>query len=464
MGLLTFSDFLESLRDGRDVYYRGKKVADITKHPITRLYVNPTEPFFQDKYLYDDPELGVRTSKFYKTPRSSADLLERIQLHYEMTKAIHVPNPHIGSDGLNALAIATGKSNENREKVANYIKEATRNNWFFAGAQTDVKGNRRLRPTQQEDADMYVHVVDERDDGIIVRGAKMHNGAAVANGMIVLPSRSLREGEEDYAVAFALPLNAKGLKLICNQSVPGEAAVHDWEGMRIRTGSLILTLTIFDNVFVPWEHVFICKDVALANRAALMFALLHRLSSLSYRSALAEYLIGLGKLAAEANGVDKVSHIIMAIKDLIVYAETQRIMAKMAAYECHIDEATGIAIPNSIYTNIGKMFSNENYLSTIRSLIDIAGGIAITAPTGDDYANNELKPYIDKYLRGAIPGADRFKIMLLVRELVGLQGGENAILHVQAEGSIRASIIELVRSYDYTDSKRAVEKLLSKMK
>jgi len=225
-----------------------------------------------------------------------------------------------------------------------------------------------------------------------------------------------------------------------------------------------LTLTIFDNVFVPWEHVFICKDVAQANRAALMFALLHRLSSLSYRSALAEYLIGLGKLAAEANGVDKVSHIIMAIKDLIVYAETQRIMAKMAAYECDIDEATGIAIPNSIITNIGKMFSNENYLSTIKSLIDIAGGIAITAPTGDDYANKELRPFIKKYLRGAIPGEDRFKIMLLVRELVGLQGGENAILHVQAEGSIRASIIELVRSYDYTDSKRVVEKLLSKMK
>jgi aromatic ring hydroxylase len=105
-------------------------------------------------------------------------------------------------------------------------------------------------------------------------------------------------------------------------------------------------MTILDNVFVPWERVFLYKDVVAGSQLALMFALQHRLSALSYRYALAEYLIGLGKLVAEANGVQKASHIIGDLKDLITYAEIQKICAKMACYECQIDETSGIAIPN----------------------------------------------------------------------------------------------------------------------
>jgi 4-hydroxybutyryl-CoA dehydratase/vinylacetyl-CoA-Delta-isomerase len=464
MGLLTFDDYLESLRDGREVYYRGQRVADVTKHPILRLAANLMKHFFDEKYLYDDPELGVRTSKFYKVPRSSADLLERSQLTYEITKDAVTILPHICTDGINALMIITSKLEDKyRERVINYANEIMKNNLFFSVATIDVRGDRRLRPIQQEDPDLYVHVVDERDDGIIVRGAKMHTGySTVDNGIFVLPGRSLREGEGDYAIAFAVPANAKGLKLIQRPCIATEAALHNWEGVRTRKEIQIETLTIFDNVFVPWEHVFIYKDIAAGGRVALMFALQHRLSAISYRYALAEYLIGLGKLIAQANGVDRAAHIVGDIKDLITYAEIQRMCAKMAAYECHIDEPSGIAIPNSTYTNIGKMYSNENYLPTIRSLIDIAGGIAITAPSGDDYASKELRPYIDKYLRGAIPGEDRFKLMLLLREWIALWG-EGAGYYIHAEGSIRASIIELVRSYDYAESEGIVERLLSRM-
>ena len=466
MGITTFEQYLESLRDGREVYYRGEKIADITQHPILKIGIKLMEHFFGEKYLYRDQELGVKTSVFYKVPRSSADLLERSRLTYEITKEAVMILPHIGTDALIALTILTSKLKDKNlnKRVMEYANEAKKNNWFLSLATIDARGDRSLRPTEQVDRDLYVHVVEEKTEGIVVRGAKMHTGyASIDQGVIVIPGRALRKGEEDYAVAFAVPANTRGLKLIQRPSIATEAALHAWEGVRIGRENQVETMTILDNVFVPWERVFLYKDVVAGSQLALMFALQHRLSALSYRYALAEYLIGLGKLVAEANGVQKASHIIGDLKDLITYAEIQKICAKMACHECQIDETSGIAIPNIIYTNIGKMYSNEHYLPTIRSLIDMAGGVALTAPSGDDYANKELSPFIDKYLRGTIPGQDRFKLMLLLREWIALWG-ESAVYYIHAEGSMRASIIELVRSYDYTDAEAIVKKLLSRMK
>jgi len=463
--ITKFEEYKNSLRDGREVYYRGKKVDDVTKHPILGLQVNLMEYYFNEKYYYDDPVLGVKTSKFYKVPRSSSDLVERSKLTYDLTIESGMLLPHIGSDAIFSTMISTSKLEEKYgERFTNYAKDVTKNNLFLAGAQIDVKGDRRLRPSQQEDPDMYVHVVEERADGIIVRGAKIHTTyMAVANEAFVLPGRAFREGDEDYAICFAVPANAKGLKLMARPAIATEAALHDLEGVRTRKRSEGETLTIFENVFVPWERVFVYKDIAAASGLALLFALWHRLSALSYRTAVAEHLIGLGKLIAEANGIDRASHIQKDITDLISFTEIQRMCAKMTAYECHMDKKTGIAVPNNIYTNVGKLYSNENYLNIMRSLIDIAGGIAITAPSGDDYANEELKPYINKYLRGAIPGGDRFKLMLILREAIALLGGEETVIHIHAEGSMQASIIELYRSYDFTEPKRLIENLLSEM-
>ncbi len=466
MGIVTFENYLESLKDGREVYYRGRRVPDVTQHPVLKIGVRLMRHFFGEKYLFDDPETGGKTSVFYKVPRSGADLLERSRLTYEITKDAVMILPHIGTDALLALAIVTSRLSDKKfgERVAAYTKEAKKNNWFLSLATIDSRGDRSLRPTEQADRDLYVRVVEEKKDGIVVRGAKMHTGyASIDQGLIVIPGRALRRGEEEYAAAFAIPANAKGLKLIQRPSIATEAALHEWEGVRIGKENQVETLTILDDVFIPWERVFLYRDVAAASQLALMFALQHRLSALSYRYALAEYLIGLGKIVAEANGVQKASHIIGDLKDLITYAEIQKICAKMACYECQIDDTSGIAIPNIVYTNIGKMYSNEHYLPTIRSLIDIAGGAALTAPSGDDYANKELAPFIGKYLRGAIPGEERFKLMLLMREWIALWG-ESAVYYIHAEGSMRASIIELVRSYNYTEAESIVRRLLAQMK
>ncbi len=234
--------------------------------------------------------------------------------------------------------------------------------------------------------------------------------------------------------------------------------------IRARKRSAGETLTVLDNVFIPWEHVFLYRDVAAASGLALLFALFHRLSALSYRAALSEHLIGLGKLVAEANGVERVAHIQRDLADLISFAEIQRLCARMAAYECRIDPKTGVAVPNHIYTNVGKLYSNGNYLNVIKSLIDIAGGAAITSPSAEDYQDEWLRTFVRKYMRGAVPGEDRFKLMLLLRETVALMGGAEAVIHIHAEGSMEASIIELNRSYNFSESKRVIENLISEMK
>ena len=473
--ITTFEDYKESLRDGRVVFYRGKKVDDVTQHPILSLAVNHAGYFsgeaIEDNELrkrlrYHDPELNATVSAFYKEPRSPSDLYDRFQLTYDMAKTIGIIAAHISSDAVfGSKIIASELGGEYRERLLSYAANAVKNNLFIAGAQVDVKGHRRLRPGQQKDADLYVHAVEEKPGGIVVRGAKLHTSNAITcNELFVLPGRAFREDEEEYAIAFAVPTDARGLKLICRPAIGAEATVNDLEGPRAGKIAVLESLTIFDNVFVPWERVFVYKDVEKASRLALMFALWHRFSAVSYRVGLADYLIGLAKLVAEANGVEQVPHIQKDIVDIVTYAEIQKMCAKMAAYEGIKHEQTGIYIPNPIYTNIGKLYSNANYLNVVHSLIDIAGGLAITAPSGDDYDNEELREDISKYLSAAIPGEERFKLFLILRETVALMGGEESVTHIHAEGSERASLIELYRTYDFDGPEQLIRGLLSKMR
>lgn len=470
----NLDDYKESVRDGRLVFYRGKKVDDVTRHPILSLAIHHLgylfgegveDSEFRERLFYYDTELGATVSAFYKEPHSPSDLYGRFQLTYDMAKAIGIIVAHISSDAIFASRIVTNElGGEYRARLLNYAGNAVKNNLFIAGAQIDVKGHRTLRPSQQKDADLYVHAVEEKPDGIVVRGAKMHtSNAIICNELFVLPGRAFREGEEEYAIAFAIPANAEGLKLICRPAISAEAALNDLEGARASKVAVLESLTIFDNVFVPWERVFVYRDVEKATRLALMFALWHRFSAVSYRVGLADYLIGLAKLVAEANGVEQAAHIQKDIVDVITYAEIQKMCAKMAAYEGVKHEETGIYIPNPIYTNIGKLYSNANYLNVVHSLIDIAGGLAITAPSGDDYDNDELRKDIAKYLTAAIPGEERFKLFLILRETVALMGGEESITHIHAEGSERASLIELYRTYDFDGPIQLIKRLLSQM-
>ncbi len=470
----TYEQYLKSLKDGREVYYRGERVADVTTHPILKY-----TPMFLGSYEFHHasdeklrkeleqlyfihPDLGVKASKFYRIPRSTADLLEHFELVNKFTMRYEFNVSPVGSDMVKALILtASYLGGDYAKRMSRYAEHILRDTPVLAAAQMDVKGDRSLRPSEQKDPDLYVHVVEEKPDGIVVRGAKANiSWVYAANEIVVIPCRSMRPGEEEYAVAFTTPANAKNIRLICRPCLELEPCRNEMENPRLKSGGHFGENTIiFDNVFVPWENVFVYKNSAAATRVALTFATMHRFTSVSYHSGLAEFLIGAGKLMAEHNGVENAAHIQQDVVDLINYFEMQKLCVKMAAYECSIDPKTGMAIPNPIYTNLGKLYSNTNYFKAKQALIDITGGIAITAPSSEDYLMNDtLRKDIDKYLAGkGVSGTDRFKLILLIRELVALWGGLEDVTFIHAEGSIWSSIMELYRSYNYDKVTRAVK-------
>jgi 4-hydroxybutyryl-CoA dehydratase / vinylacetyl-CoA-Delta-isomerase len=472
-------EYLNGLADGRRVYYRGAKVADVTQHPLLGVAARHTavlfdlhqDAAFQPSLMAEDPETKEPISALYRRPGDEKQLGERSEIIQATTRhcrAVFNIMKVIGSDALFGLATAAAETDRQHgthysQNVSQYHGWVAREDRGTVVAQTDVKGDRSLRPSRQRDPDLYVRIKERRPEGIVVRGAKVHiTQPPVADEIIVIPSRAMTEADADYAVAFAVPANVKGLTMICRPLIELEGAKHPLEGPRVRHNALVEALMVFDDVFVPWERVFLAGESAFAGRVAHMFALWHRFSAVSYRSAQADLIAALALELAEANGIVDKSHIRRNIVELIQFAEIQRMSAQLAALKPARDPLTGGLYPNPLYVNVGKLYSNAHYLSAVQALIDCAGGLAITAPSGDDYANPELRPVIEKYMAGnaEVGGDKRFKLFLVARELVALLGGLESVTMVHAEGSIEASVIELLRTYDFTSSRALLDRIL----
>ncbi|GAB6944920.1 4-hydroxyphenylacetate 3-hydroxylase N-terminal domain-containing protein [Vulcanisaeta sp. JCM 14467] len=466
-------DYVNSLRDGRVIYYRGKPVDDVTRHEVLRVAINhalelykwQADPELRKYLLYDDPQYGT-ISRFYKVPRGPSDLIERFKLIYNTTllgKGMFNIMKTIGSDALFGLMIASKQLDRARgtnyyDRVMRYYDYVVRNDITIAVAQTDVKGDRMLRPHQQEDPDLYVHIVGRESDGIIVRGAKVHTTQSIAaNELIVLPYRNMVKEDADYAVAFATPVNAKGIVLIPRPLREVEINMLGDEFPMGKSNVEVETLTIFDNVKVPNDRVFLAGEYEFAAPYGLTFALYHRFTAISYRAALADVLLGYAKLFAEYNDVETASHIRRDIVDIITYKEYLISSAIAAAERCIKDPNTGICIPNPIYTNVGKLTANAKYLDAIKDMIDVAGGLLADIPSTSELSNPIEEKYMVKYLvgkRGADPRV-RIRLFQIAREFLSALGALLSVGMIHAEGSIEASVIELYRSYNYDISRTA---------
>ncbi|MCP4124693.1 MAG: hypothetical protein GY751_23365, partial [Bacteroidetes bacterium] len=234
MGLITPEQYRESLNDGRIVYYKGEKVENVVTHPDLSACVDLMaidyemceDPKYRDLAVMKDAD-GKEISRYYHKPQNSEDLLKAHELIVKATELGDgfIPLAHdIGADALNAIEItANSMGNEQyMERIAKYRKVLQEEDLATCAAVTDVKGDRMLRPSDPEQAhpDFNVRVVERRDDGIIVRGAKVHiTGAAYCNDIIAIPCHAMTEQDADYAVAFAIPANTKGVRQICRPFV-----------------------------------------------------------------------------------------------------------------------------------------------------------------------------------------------------------------------------------------------------
>lgn len=461
MPLMTPDEYRASLRDGRTIYYRGAKIEDVTTHPELRLgvdlgavdYAMAEQASHRELAVTVDPDTKEEHSAFYKVPHSAQDLLDRSSLIEAATEGggtMPTLIKEIGSDALFAMMRVLG--GEELERALSFYRHCRDRDLAVAVAQTDVKGDRSRPPHAQDDPDRYLRVVDQDKKGIVVRGAKAHTSASAnSHELIVLPTRAMSADDAAYAVSFAVPMNTKGLSLYVSSYSGGERNAFEFP-LSSRT-KMLESLTVFDDVFVPWERVFLAGNSRLAGPLALTFVEYHRFTAVSYKLPLIDAMVGAAALIAEMNGVQKASHIKDKLCQLISYGESVRGLTHLAAHRARFSE-NGIAYPDPMTVNLAKLTFGSQYHSAVALVQECAGGLLVTGPGGEDWGSPEVRPVLEKYFGAAAPAEQRLRMMHLISDITARDfAGYHAVLAVHAEGSIEAEKMQILRSYD---SKRAL--------
>ena len=452
MGIRTVEEYKESLRDGRRVYIRGEKVEDITKHPILGVTCDTIaagyeltaskDPAVRDIFVAPHPETGEPVNRYFITPRNKEDLANRTQMIQRSIELIGgLPfGKDIGTDCLNAAFVVAGQMGkpEYQKNALNFLEHLRKNDLHTCGAVTCVKGDRSKEPSKQKHPDYYLHVVDKNKDGIIVKGAKIHiTSAATANEIIVVPTRQMREDESDYAVSFAIPANTKGITFICRggRGAWSDHEFHADHPVRELTEAMI----VFDNVFVPWERVFMCGEWQFSMLMTYTFATFHRFTAISYKVPAVEVMAGCAVAMAKYNGLYNVGHIKDKLADIAAYVETLRALANAAAQNPVM--YGDIAVPNPLIANMAKLHFASKYHAFIELIQDIGGGILATAPDKKDWENPDIHDYLEHYLGGSekYSTLDRLKMIHeTMRHICSHESAFHEVTTVHAEGSMAA--------------------------
>jgi len=415
------------------------------------------------------PDLnGEDCHVFWHMATSVDDLLQN--LHAARLLAERSPlagYASIGRDELQALLIVSQDIDEAKgtgyhARVEAYVRRFQREQVMTAAAVTDVKGDRSKRPSEQDDPDVYVHVVERNDDGIVVRGAKAHTSGSVgAEELIVIPTRALVDGEDDYAVSFAVPVDAPGLRMVAR----GLSMSHDADEVEVPISAhddLVETLTIFDDVFVPYERVFLLGEHEYAGAIANTFASVNRQGYLGTEVGKLRLFVGAAQRIAELNGVAHVSHIKDKIAQLIKLERT--IWALGLGSSLESASVRGFQVPDPVQTNAGKLACMEGHYLATRLLLEIAGGAVVTAPFVEDLRSEELSEDVEKYFRGAEPGSawERLKLLKFIRDIAASEysGYWNAEI-IHGSGSPAAEMLQLYREHDLDRCKELVERAMT---
>ncbi len=463
MGLMSAAEYRESLNDGRVVYWGGEKITDVTSHPRFRV---PIEVASTD-YAYDDPDLldlisyrtedGERAHRVYQVPRTPEELETRLELGRHMSIVGGVTGVYMALLTIkDRLAAVNPRFADNIEAMYRYARD---NDLRAAEVITDAKGDRSKKAHEQLDPDLYVRIVDQSADGITVRGAKLHiTAAALVHELVVMPTKSMREHEADYAVAFSIPVNTPGVKIINRSFAPADLNEFDYPASAHH--SMPEGFVVFDDVFVPWDRVFLAGEWQLAGAFAAALGLWERTLGLVIAHQEAEIMVGLADLVTSQQGKARDPHVQDAISELICYAEMIR-MGIDSAVRSYESTADGMLHPNTLGINVTKYYYASNFHQMVRHLHDVAGGLVITLPEEADLRHPEAGAWLRKYLQ-ATPGTDveqRMRVYTLIRDLTAdAYGGWNLVTALQAGGGLKAQRIMMARTFDMGRARNAALK------
>ena len=478
MALMTGEAYIESIRKlNMQVYMFGKKVEDPVDDPILRPSLNSVrmtydlaqKPEYQDLMTAVSGLTGERVNRFTHIHQSAEDLVKKVKMQRllgQQTAACF--QRCVGMDAFNAVYSTTYEIDkkhgthyfENFRKFAAYVQE---NDLTVDGAMTDPKGDRSKAPYEQADPDLFLHIVERREDGIVVRGAKAHQtGVLNSHEVIVMPTQSMRAEDADYAVSFAVPTDTPGITMIIGRQ---SCDTRKREGGELDVGNSefggVEALTIFEDVFVPNERIFMCGEYEFAGMLVERFAGYHRQSYGGCKVGVGDVLIGAAAVAADYNGAAGASHIKDKLIEMTHLNETLYACGIACSAEGHPTESGNYLI-DLLLANVCKQNVTRFPYEIARLAEDIAGGLVVTAPSEADLRDPKVGPYVEKYFRAA-PGVsteDRLRILRLIENLtLGTAAVGYRTESMHGAGSPQAQRIMIARQGNLPMKKRLAKQI-----
>ncbi len=471
----TGADYIESLR-GRDlvVYLFGERVDDPVEHPMIRPSINAVAETFD--LAVRQPELasaesaltGESVNRFLHVTESVDDVVAQNKMQRKLGQLTGTCFQRcVGMDAINSLYSIThdidaAHHTGYHQRLRDFIAMAQRNGFVLGGAMTDVKGDRSKAPSEQDDPDLFVRIVDRTADGIVIRGAKAHQtGCINSHWILVMPTLRMTEADRDYAVVCAVPVDAPGLTYVYGRQSCDTRAMEPGD---IDVGNARFSgqeaMIIIDDVVVPWEHVFMDGEVEFTAPLVERFTSYHRRSYVC-KAGVGDVLIGAAALIAEYNGVERASH----IRDKLV---------EMA----HLNETiygTGIAASYESFPTSAGNYENDGMLANVckqnvtrfpyelgRLAQDLAGGLVVTLPSEQDLDHPEIGPLLARYLKGRsdVSTEDRIRVLRLIENMTM---GRNAVGYLteslHGAGSPQAQRIQISRLMDLDEKKGFAKRL-----
>ena len=473
MAIRTVEEYYKSLgKLHPTAYILGEKVENVHEHPLIKHMVAAVAKTFEmendqegAKLLVTDSDFGKdKVSRFLKFYKSPEDLLAKIRMLKFMGQNVGGCYMRCtGMDAINAVGIEVYNCDQKYGtkywgKFEKFVKSMQKNDFAVFSGVTDVKGDRSLRPSQQKDADMYLHVVDRNNDGIVVRGAKIHQtGSLCANWGLIVPTREMRKEDKDYAVCFAVPTDAQGLVHVYGRGTLEARALDDCDLGNVEFGKFA-PMVIFKDVFIPWDNVFLCGEYEYAGEMVRNFGNYHRHSHGGCKCGVGDVLIGAAATAADYNGLPNISHINNKL------AEMMKII--QAIYGCSIAASVESTVtPSGIYnvdpvlSNTSKLFEGKELAEVIRMMVEIAGGMTTDLPSDKDFANPEIGPLLLKYLKGVdgVSTEDRVRLFRLIEKLAF--ESRDIVSNIHGGGSPETHRMTILRNADMEAKKKLAKKL-----
>jgi len=472
----TKEDYIKSLKEsGNIIYYNGKRVEDITTHPGFTPHINSAaqtyelalQPEHEDLMTATSHLTGNKVNRFTHIHQSVDDLIKKVQM---LRLIAHQTGSCfqrcVGFDALNATYMTTYDLDQKHgtdyhARFIEYLKMVQAENIMIVGGMTDPKGDRSKPPSQQPDPDVFVHVTEKKKDGVVIRGAKAHQtGAANSHEILIMPTQNMRSGDEDFAIVCAVPLNAPGITQIFGRQTNEERKFES--GLDVGNAAFGLvggeTLIVFEDVFVPWERVFMCGEIDFSGLLVERFATMHRQNYGGCKGGVSDVMIGATALAAEYQGTNRASHIRDKIAEMMHLTETIY-SCSVACSAMGFKTPSGAFYPDPLLANCCKQNVSRHIYEIARLAHDVAGGIVATMPFEADLDNPETGHYLKKYLAG-IEGVSTENRLRILRLIENMSGGTALVESMHGAGSPQSQKV-MYQRLGKTDIKKNLAKKLA---